>query len=74
MTTKEAIEHISKELKDDEGYWISWQANIAMAFIDEWQRLVDIGGLPSTREHVHLIANRAADNFLKILTSAPVEK
>ena len=63
--TANAIKTIVKELKRDPAYYISWQANIAMAFQDEmhWAgyKLPDL----------HAIANRAADNFLKLLM-API--
>lgn len=75
MEIKEAIEVLQTELKKDEGYRISWQANIAMAFKDE----MEIKGVHSpnpennsilvTREMLHTIANDASDNFLNILMS-----
>jgi hypothetical protein len=61
-TTKEAIETLCNELREDEDYYYSWQANIAMAFKDEMER----GGY-EVDEQVHEIANDAAKNFLNLL-------
>ena len=67
MSISDAVKTITHEIKTDEGYRIGWQANIAMAFYDEWQRAVDNGGLPATPEQIHAIANKAANNFLELL-------
>jgi len=64
MTTKEAIAHLVKTIRTDEGYRWGWQANIAVAFQDEWQRHLREHGLPYTIEQIHKISNNAADNFL----------
>jgi hypothetical protein len=69
VTIKEATDLLATELKIDEGYRRTWQANIAMAFKDEWQRSANDGGLPCTPEHVHEIANKAATYFLSLLCS-----
>lgn len=66
-TVKDAMDVVTKEIRNDSGYRISWQANIAMAFKDEWQRSANNGGLPCTPEQIHEIANKAADNFLNLL-------
>jgi hypothetical protein len=68
MKTKDAVDVLCDSLVHDEGYWICWQANIAMAFYDEWNRIANDGGLPCKPEHIHMIANSAANNFLKMLT------
>lgn len=67
MTTQEAVKKLTTELKADPGYWISWKANIAIQFQDEWDRAVADGGLPCTRDHIHEISNKAADAFLNLL-------
>ncbi len=64
MTTKKAVQQLVKALKEDEGYRISWKANIAMAFKDEYARTVTSG---EPIIGVHEVANRAADNFLNLL-------
>lgn len=63
----EAIKVLTESLKKDEGYFYSWKANIAMAFKDEWSRQASASGLPCTPEHIHEIANKSANNFLKQL-------
>lgn len=61
------IDVLTDALKNDPAYYIGWQANIAMQFIDEWERTVNKGILPITRESIHLIANESAKNFLNLL-------
>lgn len=61
---KNALEVIAEALRTDEGYRIGWQANIAMAFKDEYAR----NRLKyKTKQDIHNIANTAADNFLNLL-------
>lgn len=62
MTTKDAVTHLCHALKTDEGYWITWRANIALAFIDEYNR-------SSAEVTMHAMAEKAADNFLNLLCS-----
>lgn len=64
ITTKEAVEKLCKELKEDESYYDSWQANIAMAFLDTFNE-----EHPQKLSSIHAIANNAADRFLKQLIS-----
>ena len=73
MLIKEAVDVLVKKLKEDPGYRIGWEANIAMAFYDEFTRRnlspCDIDQLTNQelRDEIHSIANRAADNFLNLL-------
>lgn len=60
ITIRDAVEVLCKELLKDEGYYISWKANIAMAFYDECERR----GIT----HMHDVANSAAEYFLSNLT------
>lgn len=63
---KDAIQILIEALKTDEGYKIGWQSNIAMAFKDEFYRINP--ELKDTSDYeLHLIANKAADNFLDLL-------
>lgn len=60
----EAMKVVTAEIKNDPGYRIGWQANIAVAFQDEFarqykERLGDFD--------IHDISNKAANNFLNIL-------
>ena len=58
MTTKKAMDHLRKALREDHEYFYGWQANIAMSFYDEMEKrgykLPDL----------HVIANNAARRFL----------
>lgn len=67
MKIEEAVSVLRKELKSQSDYRYTWQANIAIQFKDEWQRVVEKYGLPCTPEHIHEISNKAADNFLTLL-------
>lgn len=57
----EAIVALVSALKEDPGYYYSWQANIAMAFKDECARY------GASHEKLHEIANDAAKYFLRNL-------
>lgn len=65
MLTKLAVMWLTYQLRKDKGYWISYQANIAMAFYDEYSRSVKFG---DTQIDLHGIANRAAENFMQLWT------
>lgn len=60
---KIAVQIFSRAIKDDPDYWRTWQANIAMAFKDEWERNINL------KTSIHIIANNAARNFLMQLTA-----
>jgi len=60
---KKEVDILRKALKTDPGYRMSWQANIAMSFFDEYKRSKGLVGT----EKLHGICNRAADNFLSLL-------
>ncbi len=60
ITTEQAINHLQQALLSDEGYRISWRANIACAIMDTHQR---------EGEPVHEWRNRCADTFLHYLTA-----
>lgn len=55
----DAMEVVVRELRNDRGYWMGWQANIAMAILD-----TPVYAMESKRDWL----NRGADNFLKLLT------
>ena len=57
------ITKLKKELKRDEGFYFSWQSNIAMAFYDEYRRT----GNNLSHAKVKKVANEAAKNFLNLL-------
>jgi hypothetical protein len=61
METKKAIEHLSKVLLEDAGYYFAWQSNIAMAFQDCCSRK------GYKFPDLHEISNQAAKDFLSNL-------
>lgn len=63
MELKDAIKQLRKSLKEDEGYYISWQANIAMAYQDEAVRM----GSRDSKKTLNEIGDGAAKNFLNLL-------
>lgn len=70
---KEAVETLTTALKEDKDYYNSWQANIAISFKDaydnEWDNLNKyVEGVPN-KPDIHIVANRAAENFLNLLIS-----
>jgi len=67
---KEAVATVCEAIRTDEGYKISWVANIAMTFKDEyWKAVQDFGALEQPDQiKIHNIANKAANNFLDLLT------
>jgi len=61
-----AVKILLTALKNDEDYYYSYQANIAMAFKDEYDRN---NKKYKNRKDIHDIANQAAINFLNLLIS-----
>ncbi len=68
MSVEEAVKTLAKAFKDDESFRIAWQANIAMAFVDDchWYKEKHNKKYLS-RTDIHAIANTAADRFLAML-------
>jgi len=60
LTLKDAINKICEEIKSDASYRITWEANIAMAFVDQFR----YSGYPYDPKIIHEVANRAAAAFL----------
>lgn len=56
----DAIKMICEEIKNDKDYRISWEANIAMAFKDQFY----FSGHEHDAKVVHEIANKAAAAFI----------
>jgi hypothetical protein len=54
---------VFEDIRNDEGLYIAWKSNIAMAFYDEARR----SNSRDSRKKLHEISNRAADNFLQLL-------
>jgi hypothetical protein len=73
MRLKPAVDALRKALRNDPELWNAYQANIAMAFIDEYSNYQDkhrkrikMHGLKY--EELHAMANQAASRFLDNLT------
>ena len=72
MKYEEAIKVVTEEIKNDPELYYAFQANIAMAFKDEYARneVRDahdrLEGFEPTLD-IHEIANTAAKNFLDLL-------
>jgi hypothetical protein len=59
------VDALREALRNDEGYYIAWQANIAMAFYDEYIRATNGGAIIGI--DLHKVSNNAAQNFLNLL-------
>lgn len=57
---QDAVGVLRKELKADPDYYYTWQANIAMAFFDEWRE-------DTEKTDIHTLANKGAKRFLDLL-------
>ena len=72
LKLEEAIKVLCEELEKDKAegsYYYAWQANIAMAFQDEfWRNIKSHEDLDlMDKETTHKIFNQAAKNFLDLL-------
>ncbi len=70
MTTKEAVEFLTKKLKKDKAFRHTYKANIAICFVDEydeWRKKNN--GKFTTRKSIIDISNKAADRFLDLWCS-----
>jgi len=63
ISFKKAVERFCEELRSDSGLYYAYQANIAMAFYDEYRR----NGNNLPHREVIKVANQAAKNFLNLL-------
>ena len=63
-----AVKVLSEALNADHQYFYSWQANIAMAFQDEFNRELKENSDILSKETLHRISNMAAVNFLALLS------
>ena len=65
-SVKQAMRTIGRALSRDPGYFIAWQANIAMAFKDRWDAYShEYKGKRLSRSDVHIVANDAAEAFIR---------
>ncbi len=68
---QKAVETLCKALREDPELYYSYQANIAMAFKDEYRTMYPGPSTKNDREVIHAIANTAAKNFLNLLIREP---
>lgn len=59
---KDVVKVLTKQIREDEGLYIAYQANIAMAFQDEVER----NKIRINKELLHKISNQAAINFIEM--------
>jgi hypothetical protein len=64
---KSPIAALVRALNKDQGYRISWEANLAMAFFDNYRWHMKGKRRPS-RVDLYDIGNKAANYFLDLLT------
>ena len=66
MLTKLAVRYLTYKLRKDEGFWISYKANIAMTFFDNYYKF-----FPKTRHSrlsISKFCNTSAEEFLNLWT------
>lgn len=61
---KKLFNMFANQLRRDPEYYYAWQANIAMAFKDEYNECTGY----KNKEDIHKIANNGAKRFLNLLT------
>ena len=68
MKTGNALKELTKVLKKDKEYRYAWLANIAMAFKDGVRQYKKEKNKKVLSEvDIHMVANRAAEYFIKLL-------
>lgn len=72
MHIKQAMDILISELKNDQGYFMGWQANIAMPIYDLIAAQPGCEALG--KETIHRLCNEGAKNFLELLTYTPKEE
>lgn len=70
ITTEQAVSHLMKQLRKDEGYYQSWKDNIAIAIKDEFEKMFPAQPMIGKGD-IHVLANAGADRFLKMLLFTP---
>ncbi len=62
---------LKDDLLQDKELWVAWKANIAMAYLDNehWYKIQQKKKILNRRDK-HIIANNAAEYFLKLLTNS----
>lgn len=68
MSLEKEMKAICDAIKNDEGYRIGWQANIAMSFVDQFRESMQENSDVISYELLHDISNKAAIRFINLLT------
>jgi hypothetical protein len=68
MITKLAVKWLTWQLRKDEGFWIAYQANIAMSFYDRFWKYFPEKTIPYPTDVVLAYCNDAANDFMKLWT------
>ena len=67
ITNSNILKYSYEIIRKDKELWEGFKANIAMAFVDEYQKEMESVS-KSNYQRIHKIANQSADNFLRLLT------
>lgn len=65
MITKLAVKWLTWRLRKDKGFYISYQANIAMAFYDRFEKYFPGKTMPYSSDIILAYCNDAAHDFMK---------
>lgn len=70
---QKAMNVIGKAIERDPDYRMTWEANIAMAFVDSWRWWRERNGLKRVlnAKERHAVANEAAAHFVRICWHIP---
>lgn len=70
IKTEEALNQLTKALKNDKEYYETWKSTIAVSFLDSYDKYKNKTGKKSlSKEDIHIISNDASNQFLKLLTA-----
>lgn len=74
LSDKSPVADLVSALESDPEYRRGWVANIAMAFVDNYNWYFQhVTENPLKKEDLHAIANKAAEHFLQVLCMRPEE-
>ena len=68
MITKLAVRWLTWQLRKDKGFWLTYQANIAMAIYDNVQKYFPLKTDPSGSPTLQEFCNICANDFMKLWT------
>lgn len=65
LTVERSVQCLTKALDEDPDFFLSYKANIAMAFQDEFDKAAESLGQEEASNSIAFIANEAAERFLR---------